>query len=129
MLDECFDNHIVVILRFYVTLLTLLPPNTGMPEYPWGAEGSEGSLLSRYPLLSRALKHHPLLEKPDDIVMNIGIINTMATLNIRRLGGNVKKRIYTTKRPLVPRQQRPNHPPSYCDHLGCKHLNPYLIKY
>ena len=78
MLDECFDNHIVVILRFYVTLLTLLPPNTGMPEYPWGAEGSEGSLLSRYPLLSRALKHHPLLEKPDDIVMNIGIINTMA---------------------------------------------------
>ena len=78
MLDECFDNHIVVILRFYVTLLTLLPPNTGMPEYPWGAEGSEGSLLSKYPLLSRALKHHPLLEKPDDIVMNIGIINTMA---------------------------------------------------
>jgi hypothetical protein len=97
MLDECFDNHIVVILRFYVTLLTLLPPNTGMPKYPWGAEGSEGSLLSRYPLLSRALKHHPLLEKPDDIVMNIGIINTMAM--------------------------------TYCDHLGCKHLNPYLIKY
>ena len=41
MLDECFDNHIVVILRFYVTLLTLLPPQH------WNARISLGGRRGR----------------------------------------------------------------------------------
>ena len=38
-------SRIVFILRFYVSLLTLLTPASESSNSPWGSEGAEGSLL------------------------------------------------------------------------------------
>ena len=49
MLDECFDNHIVVILRFYVTLLTLLPPTLECQNILGGQKGQKGHFFPDIP--------------------------------------------------------------------------------